>query len=101
MAMGNRGRREQGILAAPPEALNHPPPGADSGSASVRGVHGLQPSQQFLRIDVAAQHHAVVGNDGGRAVHAEIHAEVQATSPNYDNLARAIRMDAKLEVETL
>ncbi len=30
---------------------------------------------------------------------AEIHAEVQATSPNYDNLARAIRMDATLEVE--
>ena len=29
---------------------------------------------------------------------AEIHAEVQATSPNYDNLARAIRMEAKLEV---
>ncbi|HEU0311397.1 MAG TPA: OsmC family protein, partial [Sphingomicrobium sp.] len=30
---------------------------------------------------------------------AEIHAEVQATSPNFDNLARAIRIDAKLEVE--
>ena len=29
---------------------------------------------------------------------AEIHAEVQATSPNYDNLARAIRMDARLEL---
>jgi len=24
---------------------------------------------------------------------------VQATSPNFDNLARAIRIDAKLEVE--
>ena len=29
---------------------------------------------------------------------AEIHAEVQATSPNFDNIARAIRIDAKLEV---
>jgi len=29
----------------------------------------------------------------------EIHAEVQATSPNFDNIARAIRIDAKLEVE--
>jgi uncharacterized OsmC-like protein len=29
----------------------------------------------------------------------EIHAEVQASSPNYDNLARAIRMDATLEIE--
>ena len=28
----------------------------------------------------------------------EIHAEVQATSPNFDNIARAIRIDAKLEV---
>ena len=29
----------------------------------------------------------------------EIHAEVQATSPNFDNLARAIRVDATLEIE--
>ena len=28
----------------------------------------------------------------------EIHAEVQATSPNFDNIARAIRIDAKLEI---
>ena len=30
---------------------------------------------------------------------AEIHAEVQSTSPNFDNLARAIRIDATLEIE--
>ena len=42
-----------------------------------------------------------IAGDGTAEQFAEIHAEVQATSPNYDNLARAIRMDAKLEVETL
>jgi len=41
-----------------------------------------------------------IAGDGTPEQFAEIHSEVQATSPNYDNLARAIRMDAKLEVET-
>jgi len=41
-----------------------------------------------------------IAGDGDAAQFAEIHAEVQATSPNYDNLARAIRMDARLEIET-
>ena len=40
-----------------------------------------------------------IAGDGTAEQFAEIHAEVQATSPNYDNLARAIRMDATLEVE--
>ncbi|HET9397512.1 MAG TPA: OsmC family protein [Sphingomicrobium sp.] len=40
-----------------------------------------------------------IAGDGTPEQFAEIHAEVQATSPNYDNLARAIRMDATLEVE--
>jgi uncharacterized OsmC-like protein len=40
-----------------------------------------------------------IAGDGTAEQFAEIHAEVQATSPNYDNLARAIRMEAKLEVE--
>ena len=40
-----------------------------------------------------------IAGDGTPEQFAEIHAEVQATSPNYDNLARAIRMDARLEVE--
>jgi uncharacterized OsmC-like protein len=39
-----------------------------------------------------------IAGDGTAEQFAEIHAEVQATSPNYDNLARAIRMEAKLEV---
>ena len=39
-----------------------------------------------------------IGGDGTPAQFAEIHAEVQATSPNYDNLARAIRMNATLEI---
>ena len=40
-----------------------------------------------------------IAGDGTPEQFAEIHAEVQATSPNYDNFARAIRMDATLEVE--
>jgi uncharacterized OsmC-like protein len=40
-----------------------------------------------------------IAGDGTAEQFAEIHAEVQATSPNYDNLARAIRMEATLEVE--
>ena len=39
-----------------------------------------------------------IAGDGTPEQFAEIHAEVQATSPNYDNLARAIRMEAKLEL---
>lgn len=41
-----------------------------------------------------------IAGDGTPEQFAEIHAEVQATSPNYDNLARAIRIDATLEVES-
>jgi hypothetical protein len=40
-----------------------------------------------------------IAGDGTPEQFDEIHAEVQATSPNYDNLARAIRMEAKLEIE--
>jgi uncharacterized OsmC-like protein len=47
----------------------------------------------------ALQYVVRIAGDGTPEQFAEIHAEVQATSPNYDNLARAIRMDAKLEVE--
>lgn len=39
-----------------------------------------------------------IAGEGTAEQFAEIHAEVQATSPNFDNLARAIRIDAKLEV---
>ena len=39
-----------------------------------------------------------IAGDGTPDQFAEIHAEVQATSPNYDNLARAIRMEARLEL---
>ena len=47
----------------------------------------------------ALQYVVRIAGDGTAEQFAEIHAEVQATSPNYDNLARAIRMDATLEVE--
>ena len=47
----------------------------------------------------ALQYVVRIAGDGTPEQFAEIHAEVQATSPNYDNLARAIRMDATLEIE--
>ena len=39
-----------------------------------------------------------IAGEGTTEQFEEIHAEVQATSPNFDNIARAIRIDAKLEV---
>lgn len=69
-----------------------------SGTLDLRGFFGLSdtvppgyPSLQYV---------VRVAGDGTPEQFAEIHAEVQATSPNYDNLARAIRMDATLEVES-
>ena len=47
----------------------------------------------------ALQYVVRIAGDGTSEQFAEIHAEVQATSPNYDNLARAVRMDARLEIE--
>jgi len=47
----------------------------------------------------ALQYVVRIAGDGTPEQFDEIHAEVQATSPNYDNLARAIRMEAKLEIE--
>ena len=40
-----------------------------------------------------------IAGEGTPEQFAEIHAEVQATSPNFDNMARAIRIDAELQVE--
>ena len=40
-----------------------------------------------------------IAGDGTASQFAEIHDEVQASSPNYDNLARAIRMESRLEIE--
>ena len=39
-----------------------------------------------------------IAGDGTPEQFAEIHAEVQKVSPNYDNLARAIRMNGALEL---
>lgn len=40
-----------------------------------------------------------IAGDGTPEQFAEIHAEVQKVSPNFDNLARAIRMNSTLQVE--
>jgi uncharacterized OsmC-like protein len=67
------------------------------GTLDLRGFFALAdtvpPGYPSLRYIVR------IAGDGTPEQFAEIHAEVQATSPNYDNLARAIRMDATLEVE--
>lgn len=39
-----------------------------------------------------------ISGDGTPEQFAEIHAEVQKTSPNFDNFARALRMDGSLEI---
>ena len=39
-----------------------------------------------------------IAGDGTAEQFEEIHREVQATSPNFDNLARAVRMDGRLEI---
>jgi len=68
-----------------------------SGTLDLRGFFALSdtvppgyPSLQYV---------VRIAGDGTPEQFAEIHAEVQATSPNFDNLARAIRMEAKLEVQ--
>jgi uncharacterized OsmC-like protein len=68
------------------------------GTLDLRGFFGLSetvpPGYPSLEYVVR------IAGDGTPEQFAEIHAEVQATSPNYDNLARAIRMDATLEVDS-
>ena len=69
-----------------------------SGTLDLRGFFALSdtvpPGYPGLQYVVR------IAGDGTPEQFAEIHAEVQATSPNFDNLARAIRIDASLEVES-
>ena len=66
------------------------------GQLDLRGFLGLSddipPGYEAIDFEVR------IAGDGTPEQFEEIHAEVQATSPNYDNLARAIRMDARLEI---
>jgi uncharacterized OsmC-like protein len=67
------------------------------GTLDLRGFFALSDAVPpgYPRLEYVVR----ISGDGTAEQFAEIHAEVQATSPNYDNLARAIRMDATLEVE--
>ena len=67
------------------------------GTLDLRGFFAL--SDTVPPGYAALQYVVRIAGGGTPEQFAEIHAEVQATSPNYDNLARAIRMDARLEVE--
>jgi uncharacterized OsmC-like protein len=66
------------------------------GELDLRGFLGLSDTVPpgYPGIDYVVR---IAGN-GTAQQFADIHAEVQKTSPNYDNFARALRMDAKLEV---
>jgi uncharacterized OsmC-like protein len=68
-----------------------------SGTLDLRGFFALSdtvpPGYPMLQYVVK-----IAGNATAEQF-AEIHAEVQATSPNFDKLARAIRIEASLEVE--
>ena len=66
------------------------------GTLDLRGFFALSDS---VPPGYPSLHYVVrIAGDGTPEQFAEIHAEVQATSPNYDNLARAIRMDSTLEI---
>ena len=67
------------------------------GTLDLRGFFGL--SDTVPPGYPALEYVVRIAGDATPEQFAEIHAEVQATSPNYDNLARAIRMDATLQVE--
>ena len=67
------------------------------GTLDLRGFFGL--SDAVPPGYPALQYVVRIAGDGTFEQFSDIHAEVQATSPNYDNLARAIRMDATLHVE--
>lgn len=66
------------------------------GTLDLRGFFGLDDG--VAPGYPALQYVVKIAGDGTAEQFAEIHAEVQATSPNYDNMARAIRMEAQLLV---
>ena len=69
---------------------------ATRGTLDLRGFLGLDdavpPGYEAIDYDVR-----IAGN-GTPEQFEEIHAGVMATSPNYDNIARAIRMNGRLEL---
>ena len=67
------------------------------GTLDLRGFFALSDTVPpgYPAIDYVVR----IAGDGTPEQFAEIHAEVQETSPNYDNLARAIRMNATIQVE--
>jgi uncharacterized OsmC-like protein len=67
------------------------------GTLDLRGFFGL--SDSVPPGYPALEYVVRIAGDGTPEQFAEIHAEVQTTSPNFDNLARAVRMSATLQVE--
>lgn len=67
-----------------------------SGELDLRGFldigDAIAPGYPAIRFTVR------IGGNGTPEQFAEIHRGVLATSPNYDNIARAIRMDGTLEL---
>ena len=70
---------------------------ATRGELDLRGL--LQLSDTVPPGYPAIDYVVRIAGDGTPEQFAEIHAEVQKVSPNFDNLARAIRMNASLQVE--
>ena len=67
------------------------------GELDLRGM--LQLSETVPPGYPAIDYIVRISGDGTPEQFAEIHAEVQKVSPNFDNLARAIRMNATIQVE--
>ena len=69
------------------------------GELDLRGM--LQLSETVPPGYPAIDYIVRISGDGTPEQFAEIHAEVQKVSPNFDNLARAIRMNATIQVEAV
>jgi uncharacterized OsmC-like protein len=69
-----------------------------TGQLDLRGFLGIDPAvppgYETIRYTVT------IKGDGGEAAFREIHETVMRTSPNYFNLARPIRIEARLVVES-
>jgi hypothetical protein len=68
-----------------------------SGALDLRGFLGIDPS--VLPGYDAIQYVVRIKGDGTPEQFQEIHETVARTSPNYFNLSRPVRLDARLEVE--
>jgi uncharacterized OsmC-like protein len=69
-----------------------------SGQLDLRGFLGIDPSVPPGYVTI--QYTVTMKGNGSEADFREIHETVMKTSPNYFNIARPVRIDSRLVVET-